>query len=109
MDPSWYFSDETTSIRVLRVGSFAQDLNLRHLGRCIFLELRLYVLLKFALALSLYAHGVVPETIVVLLDHLVKLFLGFVVLLLNQVKVDVKQAINFISITANAIDLFLIN
>ena len=109
MNPTWYFGDETTSIGVLRIGPFPQDLNLRHLGRCIFLELRQDILLKFALALGLYAHRVVPETIVVLLDHLVKLFLGFVVLLFNQVQVDVKQAINFISKTANAIDLLLIN
>lgn len=70
---------------VLRVGPFSHDLNLKLLVRFVFLELRLNIVIDSTLALGLYTHWVSPETIVVLLHHLVEGFLSLLVLLLGQV------------------------
>ena len=70
---------------VLRVSPFSHDLNLELLVRLVFLELRLNILIDSTLTLGFYTHWVSPETIVVLLHHLVEGFLSLLVLLLGQV------------------------
>lgn len=70
---------------VLRVSPFSHDLNLDLLVRLVFLELRLNILIDSTLTLGLYTHWVSPETIVILLHHLVEGFLSLLVLLLGQV------------------------
>ena len=85
VNPSWYFCDESASMWILRVGPFSHDLNLNLFVWLVFRELRLHILINFTLALGLYTHWVSPETIVVLLDHLVESFLSLLVLLLGQI------------------------